>query len=71
MAVNTAKRKQLIARTERMTKGVEVTLAPETYQRDLIMALNYYNTNHDDKEKKKWFISHYAKIDKKAAVELL
>ena len=68
---NTAKRKQLIARTERMTKGVEVTLAPETYQRDLIMALNYYNTNHDDKDKKKWFISHYAKIDKKAAVELL
>jgi hypothetical protein len=68
---NTAKRKQLIARTERMTKGVEVTLDPSHYQRDLIMALNYYNTNHDDKEKKKWFITHYAKIDKKAAVELL
>jgi len=68
---NTAKRKQLIARTERMTKGVEVTLDPAHYQRDLIMALNYYNTNHDDKEKKKWFITHYAKIDKKAAVELL
>ena len=68
---NTAKRKQLIARTERMTKGVEVVLDPATYNRDLIMALNYYNTNHDDKEKKKWFITHYAKIDKKAAVELL
>jgi len=68
---NTAKRKQLIARTERMTKGVEVTLDPENYQRDLIVALNYYNINHDDKDKKKWFISHYAKIDKKIAIELL
>jgi hypothetical protein len=68
---NTAKRKQLIARTERMTKGFEVVLNPETYMKDLLHALNYYNSNHDDKEKKKWFISHYAKIDKKVAVELL
>jgi len=68
---NTAKRKQLIARTERMTKGFEVTINPDYYMRDLIMALNYYNSNHDDKDKKKWFISHYAKIDKKSAVELL
>jgi hypothetical protein len=68
---NTAKRKQLIARTERMTKGFEVTINPDHYMRDLIMALNYYNSNHDDKDKKKWFITHYAKIDKKIAVELL
>jgi hypothetical protein len=68
---NTAKRKQLIARTERMTKGFEVTINPDHYMRDLIMALNYYNSNHDDKDKKKWFITHYAKIDKKSAVELL
>ena len=68
---NTAKRKQLIARTERMTKGFEVTINPDHYMRDLIMALNYYNSNHDDKDKKKWFITHYAKIDKKLAVELL
>jgi hypothetical protein len=33
--------------------------------------LNYYNANHDDKDKKKWFISHYAQIDKKLAVEML
>jgi len=37
----------------------------------LLYALNYYNSNNDDKDKKKWFISHYAKIDKKVAVELL
>ena len=66
-----AKRQKLIEKAERMSKGVEVQLAPETYRRDLIMALNYYNTNHDDKDKKKWFISHYAKVDKKVAVELL
>jgi hypothetical protein len=54
-----------------MSKGVEVQLAPETYMRDLLSALNYYNANHDDKDKKKWFISHYAKVDKKTAVELL
>ncbi len=66
-----AKRQKLIEKAERMAKGVEVQLAPETYRRDLIMALNYYNTNHDDKDKKKWFISHYAKVDKKTAVELL
>lgn len=68
---NTAKRKQLVARANAIAKGTEVVLNPETYKRDLLHALNYYNSNHDDKEKKKWFISHYAKIDKKAAVELL
>jgi len=66
-----AKRQQLIEKAERMSKGVEVTLTTENYKSDLLRALNYYNTNHDDKDKKKWFISHYAKIDKKVAVELL
>ena len=66
-----AKRQKLIEKAERMSKGVEVQLAPETYMRDLLSALNYYNANHDDKDKKKWFISHYAKVDKKTAVELL
>lgn len=68
---NTAKRKAAIEKAERVMKGVEVVLAPETYQRDLMRALNYYNANNDDKDKKKWFITHYAKIDKKLAVELL
>ena len=71
MAVNTAKRRAKTEAIERVMKGSEVTVTPENYMRDLIMALNYYNSNHDDKEKKKWFISHYAKIDKKIAVEFL
>lgn len=71
MAVNTAKRKAAIEKAERIMKGVEVVLAPETYKRDLMRALNYYNSNNDDKDKKKWFISHAAKTDKKLAVALL
>ena len=67
----TAKRKQLIEKADRMMKGVERQLNPDNYMRDLISALNYYNANHDDKDKKKWLISHLAKTDKKLAVELL
>jgi hypothetical protein len=66
-----AKRQKLIDKANALTKGVEVQLTPENYNSDLLRALNYYNSNHDDKDKKKWFISHYAKIDKKLAVEFL
>jgi len=67
----TAKRKAQVAKVERMMKGSEVSLHPDTYKRDFIIALNYYNSNHDDKDKKKWLISHVAQTDKKQAVELL
>jgi hypothetical protein len=68
---NTAKRKQLIEKADRMMKGTERSLRPEHYMLDLLTALNYYNSNHDDKEKKKWFLKYMAQIDKKLAVELL
>jgi hypothetical protein len=71
MAVNTAKRKAAFEKAERIMKGVEVQIQPDTYTRDLIRALNYYNINHDDKDKKKWFIQHYAAVDKKLSSELL
>jgi hypothetical protein len=67
----TAKRQKLIERAERMIKGTERTLRPDHYMSDLIGALNYYNVNHDDKEKKKWFLKYIAQTDKKLAVELL
>ena len=67
----TAKRKKLIEKVERMTKGVEVTVREETYNSDLLRALNYYNANHDDKEKKKWFLKYMAAKDKKLAVSML
>ena len=65
-----AKNKQIVAKAERMVKGSEVTLSPDTYQRDLLLALNYYNANHDDKEKKKWLLHYINKTDKKLAVQL-
>lgn len=68
---NTAKRKIAIEKADRIAKGVERQLSPETYKRDLIMALNFYNSNHDDKDKKKWLISHIAKTDKKLAAEFV
>jgi len=71
MAMNTAKRKQVIARAQQSALGSEFTLSQENYTRDLIHALNYYNANNDDKDKKKWFITHIAKVDKKLAVSLL
>lgn len=71
MALNTAKRKKLIEKAERIAKGVEVQLSQDNYRSDLIKALNYYNANHDDKDKKKWYITHVAKTDKKLAAALL
>jgi len=71
MATN-LKQRQLIEKADRIAKGgSEFALTEDNYQRDLLVALNYYNSNHDDKDKKKWFISHYAKIDKKIAASLL
>jgi hypothetical protein len=71
MAVNSAKRREKTERVTAAMKGDERILSEDNYMRDLILNLNYYNSHSDDKEKKKWFITHYAKIDKKIAVELL
>jgi Asp-tRNA(Asn)/Glu-tRNA(Gln) amidotransferase C subunit len=66
-----AKRQQLIAKAERLSKGVEFVLNPDKYRSDLLRALNYYSANHDDKDKKKWLIAYIAKTDKKLAVSML
>lgn len=68
---NTAKRREKTERVMAIMKGDERLLSKDTYMRDLISNLNYYNSNHVDKDKKKWFITHYAKINKKIAVDLL
>jgi hypothetical protein len=67
----TAKRKQLIEKAERISKGVEITLREEKYGSDLLRALNYYNVSNDDKDKKKWFIKYMAARDKSLAVAML
>ena len=68
---NTAKNKIRAEEAERMVKGSEVTLTTENYNSDFLHALNYYNANHDDKDKKKWLIKHVSKTDKKLATEFL
>lgn len=67
----TAKRKAQIAKADLMMKGSERQLRPDFYKSDLLYALNYYNYNNDDKDKKKWLISHVALTDKKLAIALL
>ena len=49
---NTAKNKARAEEAERMVKGSEVTLTADNYKSDFLHALNYYNANHDDKDKK-------------------
>lgn len=69
-AAKIEKRKKLIDKANAIMKGVETSIDPNHYQRDLIKALNYYNINHDDKEKKKWFLSYLSKSDKQLASDL-
>ena len=67
MAMNTAKRKELVS----SLKGSEPELNPANYNSSFLTLLNYYNYNNDDKDKKKWLISHVAKTNKKLATQLL
>lgn len=66
MAMNTAKRQALVDKM----KGSEPKLYEETYKRDLLVALNYYNVQNNDKDKQKWLITHVAKTDKKLAAAI-
>ena len=49
MAMNSAKRKEMVL----ALKGSEPSLSSETYGSDFLKALNYYNFENDDKDKKK------------------
>ena len=48
-------------KAHKLLKNNEPGLNPIDYTRSLIEATNYYNINHDNREKKKWFQSHYGK----------
>jgi hypothetical protein len=63
----TAKRQEQIDKVKKIMHGSTPVLSEETYQRDLLHALNYYNYHNDDKDKKKWLLQH---VDKKLAVQL-
>ena len=51
-------------------KGNEPVINQDRYTSSLNAALNYYNEQHDNKEKRKWALTYIAKTDKKLAVEL-
>lgn len=65
------KRKATIEKAERISRGVEASIRQESYNSDLIRALNFYNINNNDSDKKKWFLTYIAKSNKKLAVSLL
>ena len=67
MVMNTAKRKELVAKVN----GSEPELNSSRYNSSFLELLNYYNYNNDDKDKKKWLINHVAKVNKKHAAQLL
>ena len=64
--MNTEQRKAFIE----SQKGSEPTIKPERYESSLHAALNYYNEQHENKEKRKWALSYLTKTDKKLATEL-
>jgi hypothetical protein len=64
--MNTEQRKAFID----SQKGSEPIIKQENYTGSLHAALNYYNEQHDNKEKRKWAIAFLAKTDKKLAIEL-
>lgn len=57
---NTAKRKAYLAKAEQARMDKEPKLTQENYSRDIILALNYYNGEYDNKTKKSWALDHLA-----------
>jgi hypothetical protein len=57
---NTAKRKAFVAKAEQARMDKEPKLTEENYSRDIIIALNYYNSEYDNKTKKSWALDHLA-----------
>lgn len=50
------------AKAHKLLHANEPTISLFTYDHDMLMALQYYNVNHDNKEKRKWVLSAYPKL---------
>lgn len=50
------------AKAHKLLHANEPQINPLVYDHDLMMALQYYNVNHDNKEKRKWVLSAYPKL---------
>lgn len=64
--MNTEQRKEFVL----SQKGSEPMINIDRYTWSLMGALNYYNEQHDNKEKRKWALTYVAKTDKKLASDL-
>lgn len=67
---NTAKRREKAHRIAAKV-DMEPTLTPESYTRDLIWGLNWYNTNSNDKDRRKWVLQYLVSNNLKTAVVTL
>ena len=63
-------KKEKINKIRESARGSEIILGETTYKIDLMRALNFYNMEHSDKDKKSWLLSHISKTDKKLAKQL-
>jgi hypothetical protein len=50
------------AKAHRLLHANEPRLSPFTYDHDFLMALQYYNVNHENKDKRKWVLAAYPKL---------
>ena len=60
---NTAKRKAYLNKVERKKIDNEPKLSEDNYASDFLGALNYYNSEYDNKTKKGWALNYIAQID--------
>lgn len=64
--MKTSKKSEAISAAKSI-KGKVIYLRPDAYRSDLLAALNYYNENYSDSDKKAWLIDYSKKFDKKLA----
>jgi len=64
---NTAKRREKAHRIF-AKKDIEPTLALDSYNKDLVLALNWYNANSTDKDRRKWVLQYLVTHNLKTAV---
>jgi hypothetical protein len=68
--MNTAKRKKFVERVNRQKLDNEPKLSADNYESSIGAALNYYNDQHDNKEKKKWALNYIATFDPAITADL-
>lgn len=60
--MNTTLKERKAAKAHRLLKNNDPVIRPMCYDHDLLLALQYFNINYDNKDKKKWVVAHYPKV---------